>query len=236
MGSVSPPADVVLIPKKSDLPSDLLPALMERYKTTRLTALQLDPSAFGSNYAREVQFTYETWLSRATNPLGKTFVSVATSSDGVSPENVSRSSNDSSMEHLLHDEWFGTVTLFGPKVLADDVLSAPWTTFTPANSNDPPDLDSIKDRHAVYNIYGMYVKRSQRREGRGRRLVEAALAAAVAEAMTASATRVTVALEVECQNQAALGLYRSVGFEECVFKKDWTTSQDRTLKWERHLQ
>jgi ribosomal protein S18 acetylase RimI-like enzyme len=105
-------------------------------------------------------------------------------------------------------------------------LSLPWTTFTRANSNTPPDLDSIEGRHALYNIFGMFVKPSQRREGRGRGLVEAT---------AASATRVTLALEVEYQNQAALGLYRSVGFEECIFEKHWTDSQDRTLKWERQL-
>jgi GNAT superfamily N-acetyltransferase len=236
MGSLSPRGVVVLIPKKADLPSEILPALIERYKTTRLTALQLDPSAFGSNYAREIEFTYETWLSRATNPLGKTFVSVGTSGPETLAENVRGSSNDPSIAPVLHEEWLGTITLFGPKVLAnEDALSLPWTTFTRANSNNPPDLDSIEGRHALYNIFGMFVKPGQRREGRGRGLVEAALAAAVEEATAASATRVTVALEVEYQNQAALGLYRSVGFEECIFEKHWTDSQDRTLKWERQL-
>lgn len=118
MGSLSRRGVVVLIPKKADLPSEILPALIERYKTTRLTALQLDPSAFGSNYAREIQFTYETWLSRATNPLAKTFVSVGTSGPETSAENVCGSSNDPSIAPLLHEEWVGTITLFGPKVLS----------------------------------------------------------------------------------------------------------------------
>jgi GNAT superfamily N-acetyltransferase len=237
MGSHTPLGDVILIPKKTDLPPDVLPDIIERFKTTRLTALQLDPAAFGSNYAHEIQFTYETWLSRATNPLGKTFVSLNTSNP-IAPEVLDKSYNDPSLSYLLHDEWLGTVTLLGPKVLANarsDLTPTPFTIFTPGNSNDPPDLESLKDHHAVYLIVAMFVRPGQRRVGRGRRLVEAALAAAIEEARNVSASRVTIVLNVESENRAARGLYQTVGFEECDADATALTSSTLEMKWERDL-
>ena len=45
----------------------ITPALADLYKETRLRALQDTPSAFGSTYAREAQFTDAEWQERAAN-------------------------------------------------------------------------------------------------------------------------------------------------------------------------
>lgn len=44
----------------------LSPALLEPFKTARLTALQDTPTAFGSTFAKESQLSQEDWLRRAT--------------------------------------------------------------------------------------------------------------------------------------------------------------------------
>jgi hypothetical protein len=45
----------------------ITPTLASQYKAVRLRALQDTPSALGSTYARESQFTEADWLQRAAN-------------------------------------------------------------------------------------------------------------------------------------------------------------------------
>lgn len=196
-------ADVYLVPK--DLPDPPSPAktlLVSRYKHTRLTALQLDPGAFGSTYAREVRFTSQTWMSRLLNPLSKTFVSVDTAVASI----VSRPIDP---VELAYPQWFGTASIFGPKPLVNSSL---WTTYTPDNFNDPPDLSAVKDSNAIYMITGVFVHPDHRRQGRAKRLIQAAVNSAAEEAKTAGASKVTVLLEIESEDQAVDRLYESVGF------------------------
>ncbi|KAL1983869.1 hypothetical protein VTN96DRAFT_9793 [Rasamsonia emersonii] len=203
--------DVVLLPKDANFSPDALQAIVDRFKSNRLQALQLDPDAFGSTYERESQFTYQTWLSRITNPLSKTFVALEHQESSITSEDSA-----SRLCHLLgNNEWLGTVTVLGPKSLSggeSSLSSTPWRLFTRENSSESPDLTSIKNRHAVYLIVGMFVSPSRRREGHGRRLVEAALTAAMEESRGISASRVIVCLMVEPRNVAARRLYESVGF------------------------
>ncbi len=49
----------------------LLPSDLALYKRVRLAALQTDPEAFGSNYAREAEFDEATWLSRMSGFDGR---------------------------------------------------------------------------------------------------------------------------------------------------------------------
>ncbi|KAH9885668.1 hypothetical protein F4778DRAFT_760060 [Xylariomycetidae sp. FL2044] len=57
---------------------------LDRYKPFRLHALQTDPDAFGSTYARELAFTDETWLARLRNPSVQTFLAVRRASSSTS--------------------------------------------------------------------------------------------------------------------------------------------------------
>jgi GNAT superfamily N-acetyltransferase len=214
MATKIPSSDVVLLPKNPNLSPERLSAIVNRYKSNRLEALQLEPSAFSSTYERESQFIYETWLSRATNPLSRIFVALGDRE--LSPRTTTEDSDDPTLSRLLGNEWLGTVTMLGPKLLSDKETGSshvmPRIIFTPENSFEPPDLTSIKKGHAVYLIVSMYVSLNRRRERHGRRLLEAALTAAMEEARKASASRITVCLNVEVGNMAARRLYESVGF------------------------
>lgn len=194
-------ADVYLVTKPpQDQTASDISLLIERYRTTRLTALQLDPGAFGSTYAREIQFTDKIWLSRFLNPLSKTLVSVDARPPPTEPVDLTR------------QEWLGTATIFGPKVLSETKNSSLWTTYTRDNFNNPPDWPAVKDSNAIYMITGVFVHPSHRRQGRGKRLIQAVLSVATQEAKRAGASKVTVLLEIESENQAADRLYESAEF------------------------
>ncbi|KAL1625383.1 60S ribosomal protein L10A [Diplodia seriata] len=50
--------------------------LVSRQKSFRLFSLTSAPEAFGSTIERELQFTWDTWESRLTNPQATTFVAI----------------------------------------------------------------------------------------------------------------------------------------------------------------
>jgi RimJ/RimL family protein N-acetyltransferase len=60
----------------------LLPNDLALYKRLRLAALQTDPDAFGSNYAREIEFDNATWLSRMSGFDGRVGVVFVDEVDG----------------------------------------------------------------------------------------------------------------------------------------------------------
>jgi GNAT superfamily N-acetyltransferase len=212
-------ADVYLVPKPAQSQPSDISLLVERYRTTRLTALQLDPDAFGSTYAREIQFTDEIWLSRLLNPLSKTLVSVDVRPPPMEPVDLTRL------------EWLGTATMFGPKVLSETKGSSLWTTYTRDNSNDPPDWPAVKDSNAIYMVTGVFVHPSRRRQGRGKRLIQAVVNAATEEAKRAGASKVTVLLEIESETQAPDRLYESAGFSAV----DREGTSRRRMVWEFDL-
>ncbi|KAH8697413.1 hypothetical protein BGW36DRAFT_427377 [Talaromyces proteolyticus] len=209
--------DIYLLPNGGQSSDELL-RLVERYKTTRLTALQLDPAAFGSTYTREIQFTYETWLSRIQNPLSKTFLSID-----------STNTNQTDEIPLAQSEWVGTLTVLGPKVTSEGTTL--WNTFTRENSTHTPDLAAVRNSNAIYMMAGVFVHPGYRRQGRAQRLVDAAVKRVREEAKFAGASRITIILQVNTENQAAVRLYETAGFLAVSNEKtDW-----RGMTWEEQL-
>lgn len=130
---------------------------------------------------------------------------------------------------ISRQEWLGTATIFGPKVLSEAKNSSLWTIYTRDNFNDPPDWPAVKGSNAIYMITGVFVHPSRRQQGRGKRLIQAVVSAATEEAKRAGASKVTVLLEIESENQAADRLYASAGFS-AVEREE--TSSRRSMVWE----
>lgn len=212
------PEKIARIPKT--FPSEThLQDIVKHYKTLRLDALQLNPSAFGSTYERESQFTYETWLSRVQNPLSKIFVALAgeeTQQTQQDNDNHDRD-NDDHLQHLLYREWVGQVTLIGPKAIPEGEsnapVPAPWDIFVPGKPFEEPSGSAFANSHAGYVVVGMFVLPHGRKQENGRRLIEAALMEIRQEAKRLGIAQVSVGVVVKPSNFAAQRLYERTGFE-----------------------
>jgi ribosomal protein S18 acetylase RimI-like enzyme len=228
MNGTSPQGTVIHLPKRADIPDTVMTEIVKRYKHIRLMGLQLSPSAFGSNYAREAAFTDDIWVRRITNPLGKMFVAIRL--DDLS--DAYGNDGNRALTILLNSPWKGVITILGPQVLPPDrpgLEHAPWKIFTPDNSSDPPQLVSMKNGHTVYVIVGMYVSPNGRREGHGRHLVDAAVAAAVEESRDLKASKISICLEVSQGNIPAKKLYEHSGFST----RDGSGEMDENMVWQR---
>ncbi|PGH07968.1 hypothetical protein GX51_01408 [Blastomyces parvus] len=198
-------AKVICVPQP--LLSSSLGALCQRFKTARLRALQEDPKAFSSTYDKESKFDDATWAERLQNPQAKTFVALrAETTNGA---------EISEIEQLSATEWLGMIVILGPRALAADGSESetPWKPFLAAsNINEPPDPATLVDAEAAYLAFSMFVLAEARRQGLGRKLVEAGVEAVRAEAMSMRAARANIGLWAEAQNEAALRLYEGCGF------------------------
>jgi|ERR1700728_1985359 GNAT superfamily N-acetyltransferase len=79
------------------------PEGLEVFKAVRLRALQEAPSAFGSTYAREAQFTEDEWLARAMRWNGETGIGFLAIEDGAACgiAGAFLDQNDGSRAHLV---------------------------------------------------------------------------------------------------------------------------------------
>lgn len=227
---------VIPMPKLADIPDTVMPEIVKRFKHIRLMALELSPEAFSSTYAREVAFTDDIWVGRITNPLGKAFIAVGPdNSPNVRSIDGHEKQHGPALTTLLNAPWKGSVTIIGPKLLPPDqpeLERTPWKIFTRENSSDTPDLASMERGHVVYVIVGMYVSPDGRREGHGRRLVDAAIAAAVEECRRVLASKMSICLEVHYDNIPAAKLYANVGFTRRDTPNE-SNPKDVNMVWEK---
>ncbi|KAE8137996.1 hypothetical protein BDV38DRAFT_246018 [Aspergillus pseudotamarii] len=197
-------SNVALVPKEYAHQKDL-EAIITRYRTLRLRGLKENPDAFSSKYEDEVEFPYEKWLARVTNPQARSFIAYDDQTDH----------SLDSLALLLSREWLGTVTIVGPRLLPEDnktLSKAPWDVFS---LTDERVLLKEESRYAtlVFMLGGMYVLEAGRRKGNGRRLIERAVSEVRTEATEAGASRVLVVSIVERNNDAARRLYETCSFD-----------------------
>ncbi|KAL2362863.1 hypothetical protein RJZ56_004240 [Blastomyces dermatitidis] len=150
---------IICIPQA--LLSSSMGALCQRYKTARL------------------QFDDTVWAERLQNPQAKTFVVVRTETTG--------DTEISAIEQLSADEWLGMIVLLRPRALPADGSESktPWNSFMAAsNINQSPDPATIAASEAAYVACSMFVLAEARRQGLGRKLVQASVEDAWAEAMS----------------------------------------------------
>ncbi|KAH6660560.1 hypothetical protein BKA67DRAFT_548434 [Truncatella angustata] len=157
---------------------------LKEYKPFRLTALQQDPDAFGSTYAREVAFTDEDWRKRLSNPIGKTFVVV----------------------QLPDRRILAATSLWGPMPNSEP-LSNPNVATAVTN---PQTLENT-ETPLTYHLTGVYTRAEARGRGFGQAVVKIAVDSAHNEARRLG-RECRLGVEVYATNTVAISFYEKCGF------------------------
>ncbi|KAK9426625.1 putative N-acetyltransferase domain-containing protein [Seiridium unicorne] len=141
-----------------------------QYKTLRLKALELSPTAFSSTLQIESAFSEETWIGRITDPLKETFICAVTSDQGVG-------------------EWAAQVTLRGP-VTADDYQ-------LPAESGQSAPLpDELQEK---WQMLSLYTLPGYRGKGLGKKLCQTAFEFLARKSGIAPSIQVRIMVKAENQ-------------------------------------
>ncbi|TFK27598.1 hypothetical protein FA15DRAFT_160376 [Coprinopsis marcescibilis] len=184
-------------------------ATIQSFATLRLRSLQVNPEAFGSNYAREVAFTEEQWRERIEPNSDKaTFIATATHM------NLPEHSQDVATV-TDEEQWIGSVSILGP----DYLTKIPFTL--PAAFEERDEL--------WYMLVGTWVEPQFRGMGIGKRLMREALQWATGSRGASPPNEVQkkcVLLRVHAQNTAAQMLYRASGFERFEDPEDESAPSD----------
>ncbi|KAL2869749.1 GNAT family N-acetyltransferase [Aspergillus lucknowensis] len=206
--------NVVLVPKH-DLSPEALKIIAEKYKAIRLAGLQSDPDAFGSSYAREIQFTEQTWVDRVLNPLGMLFI--ALQEDETSPVTDDNNNNDDTVGRLLNNTWLGQAIIIGPIRFptgdGEDAARAkevPWELLN-VDLLEAAKVDIPPGSRVVYTLVGMYVRPEGRRAANGQRLAEKAVRAVQEDCRRRGVSGLVFLLAAK-GNEGAKRLYERVGF------------------------
>ncbi|KAB8238559.1 GNAT family N-acetyltransferase [Aspergillus alliaceus] len=203
-------SNIVPIPKEYTHQTDL-ETIVTRYKTLRLKGLEENPEAFSSKYEDEVKFPYEKWLARVNNPQARTFIALALDTDQVGRKyDVA-----DHLALLLSQEWLGTVTIVGPRILPEDdktLSKAPWDVFLPREV-PVASRGLFRNSTLTYMLGGMFVLEAGRRKGHARRMIEQAVKEVRAEATGVGASRALVVSITERNNDAARRLYEGCSFD-----------------------
>ncbi|KXH40726.1 hypothetical protein CNYM01_05601 [Colletotrichum nymphaeae SA-01] len=200
------PSTPLILPKSHPSPAKFQ-ALLDRYKSLRLTSLLLSPSCFGSTHAREVAFPPEKWVSRLTNPGATTIIIYEDAAPSPSPTDET-----SSLDKAVTAEWLATLTITGP--LDSETLSTSLLDFSPTT-----DVSTSQ-----YVINGMFVTPSARGKQLGTKLLEFAKAHVASEIATTHAEgqkkeRARISLIVDYDNEPARKTYERSGFE--IVRRYW---------------
>jgi ribosomal protein S18 acetylase RimI-like enzyme len=222
--------EIVVLPKlrSEPEPEPKLLKLAEKFQDLRLKALRNAADAFASKYETESQDGIARAIHRLSNPKAIQFVALKKAQD-----THDATDDEEEMERILASDWVGLNVLLGPEEGTElSVPSAnldPFPQMTAAVAS--PRLSSLIHRpregdELHYHINGMYVDPSARGSGLGRKLMDAALNRAKAEAASAK-TKLRVSLSVFTHNVAAKKLYEASGFY--VLKEETARSREEFL-------
>ncbi|OMP88281.1 hypothetical protein BK809_0003038 [Diplodia seriata] len=169
--------------------------LVSRQKSFRLFSLTSAPEAFGSTIERELQFTWDTWESRLTNPQATTFVAI--------PDDPA-SQGRLDIRQLLQHEWLGQLVLLRMYQEDQAELSAnasPWTALKDGVMRDDVVLH--------YHFNGMFVVPAARGQGIARKLIEHAIASSTPN----DAVHAKYTVIVWAKNESAKRAFETCGFK-----------------------
>ncbi|KAI1754989.1 hypothetical protein F4782DRAFT_489574 [Xylaria castorea] len=166
---------------------------LERYKPFRLASLQLDAAAFGSTYAREIDFDDAAWLGRIRNPLATTFVAVESDDGRV----------------------VASTSLIGPLPDANPA-SNPYQVISTAIPQSDAAGGGIQNLHAngeplCFQMSAVYTIPQARGQGLAKSLIRAATEEAHNRARE-QGRPLALSVVVYAANNAAVSVYRRCGF------------------------
>ncbi|WQF79262.1 Putative GNAT domain, acyl-CoA N-acyltransferase [Colletotrichum destructivum] len=192
------------------------------YKSFRLLSLRLSPESFGSSYAREVAFPWDTWTSRLSNPLATTIVAYkSTSSFDPAPEiepapaGVPATPDNVNLDAALSAEWLASLTIIGPldtAALATSLHLDPDLVDLGSSQETGTETDTETPTRQQHILNGMYVVPSARGEKLGIRILEHVKDLVASEARS-QGRGARISLIVDYDNAAARKTYERCGFE-----------------------
>lgn len=130
------------------------PSQLAAYKMLRLASLQIDPQAFGSNYAREAAFSEDVWRERLDSSFKQTIV--------ASVLDASHERGDVDSKEAEAGEWIGTASIVGPSGISPSLLA-------------PLKEAGVGANWEIYGLYAMWVHPAHRGKGVGAQMVNACL-------------------------------------------------------------
>jgi len=122
----------------------ITPSIVSSYRSTRLLALRTDPSAFGSNYNREVAFTDDIWAARLEPSERRAWITL---------QGAIQSEGDSDC-FAGGEAGVATMTILSPCAVVN--LPLAWDQFEKAGLT--ADWD-------IFIIHGMWVHPAHRERG-----------------------------------------------------------------------
>ncbi|KAI3331793.1 hypothetical protein HD806DRAFT_169716 [Xylariaceae sp. AK1471] len=167
---------------------------LEQCKPFRLASLRQDPDAFGSTYAREIEFDDEAWLGRIKNPSVTTFVAV----------------------HSHDDRVVASTSLIGPLPNANPV-SNPYQVLSESERMPQSDGDVTNENNDTrgeplcFQMAAVYTSP----EARGRGLAKSLIKSATEEARKKARGQgrpLVLSVVVYATNTAAISVYERCGF------------------------
>lgn len=161
--------------------SPQLPALVAKFRSSRLAALQTDPASFVSKYEIEAELPMEVWEKRVNGDTVVLVCVVDDSTSSITPGSSSTSGGDGddSTTTLLTSPWASSAALRGPMTHESYYASPDMNLPVPEN----PLLE------ARWHVFDLYTLPAHRGRGLAARLVRECVSVAVG--MTSSFAAVT---------------------------------------------
>ncbi|KAG8629442.1 hypothetical protein KVT40_003307 [Elsinoe batatas] len=179
-----------------------IPALAQKYRDLRLTALRLSPNSFGSTVEAEERFADNVWQDRLLKQDLETFICAA-----ASPAGVEHGTN----MHSSDVTWIAQVTLRGP--IDAESFQLPPEAGQPFSAKDTP---ATEER---WQVLGLYVLSDFRGHKVAQRLCESAFEYLKTTRMQQSpeCSQIRLRTMIKADNVASVNLFKRLGFE------DWGT-------------
>lgn len=200
-------------------------SLAYTFRDFRLLALKTAPAAFAASYHEERQRSLDQTIERLTNIKATHFVAL---SCGDSDSSADAAVYEATVEHLLSNDWHGTIVILGPQNESSEPVTArtdPFAAMTVATTEGPGTTPQEQSK-LHYHLSGMFVVPTARGSGLGRRLIEVALGKAKADGQRLERDGVCTII-VDEWNEDARRLYEKCGF--AVVSKETYVQRPRGL-------